>query len=271
MTMKKLLALVLALSMAAVLAGCGTATIKDALKNIAQIYESDFDDAACHKGSGESSDAFTRLNVDWVSGHITVKPGESDVVTISEPDGFDEDHQLRWIIKDDCLSVYFCKSHLSADSIFDKKDLVITLPKSIPLEEVDIDSVSAGAEISSLHQLNSFELDTVSGNARLTDISARELSLDTVSGQLSGSVSTRDLRMDSVSGAVDLTLASVPDEIKGDSVSGSISVAMPACDAVQLRLDSTSGAINSDFASDPSADRLFDIETVSGGITLICQ
>lgn len=266
--MKKLLVLVLTLCLALSLFGCGNRALKDIMDNVNELYDTDYDETDLTIGSGESSASFSRLNIDWVSGHVTVEIGDSDVVSVSEPDGFSADHQMRWGVKDDCLSIYFCKNHLSVGTDFKDKDLVVTLPRSIALTDARIDTVSADIDVSAALELNALTVDTVSAETNLEGLVVSDLQYDTVSGDLSGSVEAKQLEVNSVSGSTKLTLSSAPDKIKGDTVSGNLTFTMPDCEPVEVRTDSTSGDVKSDFASTAGADRVFDFETVSGDIEL---
>ena len=95
-----------------------------------------------------SPDQVRNLNIEWVSGSITIQPGDTNVILIRESGNFPEDDHMVWHQSGNTLTIQFSKAKISVGIEFNfSKDLVITVPRDWQCEDLDITSVSAKIEV----------------------------------------------------------------------------------------------------------------------------
>lgn len=200
--------------------------------------------------SGEVSAAQIRnLNIEWVNGSITIQSGGTDVITFSET-GIGE--QMVWKQAGDTLMIQFRKSKVPFGLSFDSsKDLVITVPPNWLCNELDINSVSAKIEVSDL-TADEIDLENVSGNCTFENCSTNELTVDTVSGNVIYEGTLYTMNCNSVSANCTLTTGVQPRELSLDSVSGDLILELPEHCGFSASIDSMSGSISSEFGTTAS-------------------
>lgn len=227
-----------------------------------------------------SADTVRNLQIDWVSGSITIQPGDTDTITFSEPGDIPEDRKMVWKQSGDTLRIQFCRStkdwsfgfSFGSDFIA-HKDLLITVPADWFCGKLKIDSVSANLDVSGI-TAQKLSLDNVSGECEFRDCSVQEVDLGTVSGSLSFEGSLQELDFDTVSANCTAVLSNVPREIDLDSVSGDLRLTLPESAGFTARLDSASGNISTDFPTTVSrgahicgdGNCEIDADTVSGDV-----
>lgn len=180
------------------------------------------------------------IDISWISGDITVVETDGDTLNVTENSSSLTDAQkVHTYLDGDTLKVKFCESGYikSIDSKY--KKVVVEIPADCNLK-----------------------VDTVSANVNLGDLTASDISVNSVSGSVIGnSVETKKVDYDSTSGALKISNLKC-DEVEMDTVSGNFT-----SDAVVLEkfdFDSTSGSVNiSDFTFDS-----FEMDTVSGNAVL---
>lgn len=112
--------------------------------------------------------------------------------------------------------------------------------------QAELESVSGDVEA----KLDSPDLkaSTVSGGLRVTDAVGAEIDLETVSGDIDLKAGTiKRLSVDSVSGSADVDLQGLDKggRIKGETLSGRLSVSLPATTSAALSISTFSGSIRS--------------------------
>ncbi|MBE6619959.1 MAG: DUF4097 domain-containing protein [Ruminococcaceae bacterium] len=197
-------------------------------------------------GNAEFSDQVTSLDIDWISGSVTVLSYDGDTVRIREDgDIIDPDYQVHWFLGGGKLHIKYTASKFFFRTP-QNKNLTVEIPSGMAryLSSVEIDVVSASVELREI-KTNELKLESVSGGINLEKIAANSLNLDTVSG------------------AITATNLNVP-LIDVDTVSGEISL---SGQIGQGSVDTTSGdvTLSSNFPFEA-----LDLETVSGDVTLIC-
>ena len=172
-----------------------------------------------------SASKVKNLEIDWVSGDVTVTYGNGDDISFSESFKGDlsEDHLLRWYLDGSTLRIKFQKSGV-VKGHGEGKDLLIVVPKGMILDEVDLDCVSSNfiVDVDSLE----YEVDTVSGDFDLTASMATLVDVDSVSGDCT------------------LRMGVCPDEVKMNTVSGSIYLLIPSDSGFTAEISTVSGKIN---------------------------
>ena len=192
------------------------------------------------------------LNIEWVSGSVTVQPGDTDQIQFSESGNFSEDQQMVWYQSGDTLTIQFGRTqaffgiHVNSD-----KDLVVTVPRGHVFQELEIDSVSARIDVSD-QTAEEMDLENVSGNCTFENCTADELTLDTVSGSIAYQGILNTMECNTVSANCTLTTDSIPEELSLNSVSGDLILELPEDCGFSANIDSMSGSISSEFETTAS-------------------
>lgn len=109
-----------------------------------------------------------------------------------------------------------------------------------------------------------YTLSTTSGDVHLSAVDADNVEVSTTSGDVriepDTGVRARDLKIESVSG--DITVSAMAIEINAESVSGDVFI---SCDAKSISAESVSGKVHVEGACDD-----WKVETVSGAAEMIC-
>lgn len=172
-----------------------------------------------------SASKVKNLEIDWVSGDVTVTYGNGDDISFSESFKGDlsEDHLLRWYLDGSTLRIKFQKSGISK-GLNEGKNLVVVVPKGFVFDDVDLNCVSSDF---------------------ICEVEALEYDVDTVSGEIEISASrTRSVDVNSVSGDCTLRMGVCPDEVKMNTVSGSIYILIPSDSGFTAEISTVSGKIN---------------------------
>ena len=113
-------------------------------------------------------------------------------------------------------------------------------------------------------------MSSVSGTVTVHAANAEEISLSTTSGAIGGSVRTGQLEIDSVSGSVELMLDVLPAKLEAETTSGDVTLTLPAQPDVPVCIvtRTVSGQFRSEVGSTPDAANLWELETVSGSMTV---
>lgn len=286
--MKKLLAIVLAITLVFALSGC----IRININGSSSRYESYSNADKYTVGDFEYDVASIRsLSVDWVAGSVTLIESDSDTLKVYEKgNDLTEDEKLHWSIFGDELVIRYCKSgYVGKLLVNGKKDLVVEVPKNI---DVDVDCVSAEISAEDITQ-NDVEFESVSGKISAKNVDCSELKIYSVSGSITiQNANSADITANSVSGDVDLSGVST-DEISVETISGRADVELSKANRIELssvsgkvtvdllgvgamvEVETTSGILDLDGATVVGRDYKFGdgaaktrISTVSGGITV---
>ena len=135
-------------------------------------------------GNATVEENITDLEIQWVTGNVTVIPSEDGVITVTEDyGGEDTDCRLRWRVYDGKLTVQFRKSTLFGSVTSLHKDLTVAIPASM------------------LEAMGDVEIAVFSGDVTYTG-NADELTLDAVEGTLTVSGDVGDMEVDSVDAGV---------------------------------------------------------------------
>ena len=240
-------------------------------------------------GNTEFTDKIENIEIDWSSGSVSVvsHSGNTFMLSEKEEDGIPEDLRVRWWLDGTTLRVKFAASGAGL-RMFDTwhKDLTLTVPEAISLDEVviraasaEIDAVDLVAETLSVStasgnidiccEANIIKLDSASGDIQLTQKGkADEISIDTASGKINANLSQADkAHFESASGKIKVTAASVdslsakatsgavfceldvtPSECRIRAVSGEVTLILPDASDFTANISTTSGDFESDFA-----------------------
>ena len=297
--MKKIIALLILFALAGSLSGCGRGLFGlDLGFGNSFVYDHAGKYTA---GDGEIDGTVKKLDIDWQSGSVSVVAGNGDSVLIREAAGgkIDKDMRVHWWLDGTTLRVKFCASGLKPRIYHGKKDLTVTVPETLSLSAISVDSASAevsvlGASMDELSVdtasgairvdtdcgLESLRTDSASGEQDIKVRSAVSAELDAASGKISLTADTvRNLDIDTASGDVLCRLRETPDDGSIDTASGKVAVVLPEDAAFTLKLSTASGKMNSDFAMKKSGstyvcgsgDGRLHIDTASGAVSLFAE
>ncbi len=151
------------------------------------------------------------VEISWVSGDVTVKLYDGNTIKFSEDVYKDagEEIRLHYYVDVDELKIKFAESGYDGMSLEEHKNLTVYIPKNMQLDAIEVETVSANVFVENL-SLNEFEFQSVSGNLKAI-----------LEGEL-------------VDG-------------KFDSVSGNVELTMPRDSQFKLLFSTVSGSFNSDF------------------------
>ena len=275
--MRKTLWTALALVMVLTLAGCGEQHRTDNGGTDSATYTPD---AGYTLGNTDvvQLNGFRAIDIEWVSGQVNVELYDGEGIQLSETmmDGSDAALKMEWQVNED-KGTLDIRSQPQLMSATEEKRLVVRLPRSLVLHELDIKTVSAGVSVDLTDEdtltLQELDVTSVSGEISVYAANAGEISLSTTSGSISGSVRTQKLEADSVSGSIDLALDIMPTELEAETSSGSI--VMQLCDLSTLpsplpvEFKTTSGKLSSDVTFTTVEDAAWEFQTVSGNVKLL--
>ncbi len=131
----------------------------DGLWNASFRYGDDFDNDFEENNTYHVSDAsINSIDIDWISGRVTVIPYDGDDIVIREKSKgkIDEENCLRYRISGDTLEINYFRQTAEFNftgSINYSKQLEIKVPRALAksLDELNFDAVSADLNIRDLH------------------------------------------------------------------------------------------------------------------------
>lgn len=227
---KKLLLIVVIIAMCFTMTGCISIN----------IGEDDDDDRGFETGGASVPSDIKKIDIEWVGGKIDIVYGDVDEISFAETaDGeLDKDKIMCYKVSGSELEIKFAKPSKLLNFKDVSKDLTLTMPKDLILDELSIDGVSSDINIEHQAFIKEITIDVVSGN-------------------------------------VEAYLYGGADEIKIDAVSGNTELYVPD-EGFTLEFDSVSGVFASEFATTSNGDvfvygdgrKEYEADTVSGSITI---
>ena len=242
--MRKTLWSALALAAILILAGCGEQSHTDGSGTDSATYTPD---AGYTLGNTDvvQLNGFRAIDIEWVSGQVNVELYDGEGIQLSETlaDGSAVNLPMEWQVCEDKGDLDIRSQPLTV-SASQKKQLTVRLPRSTVLHELNIDAVSADVSVDLTEEdtltLTELDVSSVSGTVSVHAANAGEISLETTSGAITGSVRTDKLEADSVSGSIGLTLETQPKELDVKNGSGDITLTLARQpEAVAIAYDKT--------------------------------
>lgn len=201
---------------------------------------------------GTASSGIRDIKIEWVSGTITILAGDVDAITYQESPVSSSDDAM--VVKDSGgeLVISFCKDRISFPSfglsVDISKDLTITLPRDMVLGSLEIETVSSEVFIQDI-SIHEVEFEGVSGDCTFVNCTVKDLDMDTTSGNIRFSGALTQLDFDGASADLYCVLTNTPASIQVDSMSGDLDITLPPDSGFTVKLD----AMSSDFSSEFSA------------------
>ena len=227
------------------------------------------------------ADGIDAVQIDWVSGDVTVKIENSDQITFSESGtGLTEETALRYGVQGSTLGIHYCDNQNFANINLPAKRLTVILPASLAanLRSLSVGTVSANVTIDDpAFHMEKLDFESVSGNLNAVIDLAGTVELETVSGELTINGRINKFDAESVSGDVLLDCRNgAPRELDADTTSGDVEFCLPQDADLSLEYDTVSGDFDSAHAMNIHGETYmigngrgdWKVETVSGDLTV---
>lgn len=196
------------------------------------------------------ADAIRNLDVEWVSGTITISPQEDIYEIIAMENNGNEKYQMVYAVTGDTLKIQFCEDSIKFPSIgvnsTISKDLHIAVPADWNCNELSIDAAASNVTVNTL-TINEVDFDGASGLMSFLDCDVRDLDIDTASGDVEFNGTLKNLDFDAVSASFIGTIHNCPDQMEMDSLSGKLTLYLPSDCGFTVTSESLTGKIHSDF------------------------
>ena len=187
-----------------------------------------YDNALEYKaGDREIDDKVTKINLDYISGDVTVKAVDTDKVTVKETANISlrDPQKVHTWVNDGTLYVRFCQSTKKINFTNIKKSLELTIPSSQDLDDVIIEMSS--------------------GNLNCDGFKTEGLNVRSSSGDVKIDCAGKNIELKASSGDIILTEKGDSENIKIKASSGKINVKQSgSCSA--MNIDSSSGSVTAD-------------------------
>ena len=238
------------------------------IKNVGNISASNganfnYSDSKSYKvGDTEISSKVSKITINWLNGTVKVSEYNGDTLSIKdevESGTLTEELKLRWKRSGNEVIIQYAEANKRLDLDGLKKNIVVMIPSSWTLDELDIDVVSADSVVS-LKSIDEIDWNSVNGT-----LEARVDSISSLDG-------------DTVNGDVDLYVKkSGPRKLDLESVNSNVTISVPSDTSFILKRESINGSLDSEFAGKVSGNKTFivgngeydwDIESVNGDVTI---
>ena len=202
-------------------------------------------------GSVGSADpaAIREIKIEWISGFVTVEPGDVQEITFLESGNGTDKYEMVWKQSGDELVIQYSKdSSIAGFGLHfgdGSKDLTVTVPRGWVCDSLELDTASTDLTVRDMI-IREMEIDSASGTAKFENCTVSSLDVDTASGDVTFSGSLNELDFEAASASFTGVLENVPDKVKMDSMSGGLTLTLPEDAGFTVSLD----AMSSDFSSD---------------------
>ncbi|MEI3093373.1 MAG: DUF4097 family beta strand repeat-containing protein [Oscillospiraceae bacterium] len=235
-------------------------------------------------GSVGSADpaAIREIKIEWISGSVTVEPGDVQEITFLESGNGTDKYEMVWKQSGDELVIQYSKdSSIAGFGLHfgdGSKDLTVTVPRGWVCDSLELDTASTDLTVRDMI-IREMEIDSASGTAKFENCTVSSLDVDTASGDVTFSGSLNELDFEAASASFTGVLENVPNLIKMDSMSGDLTLTLPEGAGFTVSLD----AMSSDFSSDfPTVKKnksyvcgdghcKIDVDAMSGDVSILKQ
>ena len=193
--------------------------------------------------------AIREIKIEWISGSVTVEPGDVQEITFLESGNGTDKYEMVWKQSGDELVIQYSKdSSIAGFGLHfgdGSKDLTVTVPRGWVCDSLELDTASTDLTVRDMI-IREMEIDSASGTAKFENCTVSSLDVDTASGDVTFSGSLNELDFEAASASFTGVLENVPDKVKMDSMSGGLALTLPEDAGFTVSLD----AMSSDFSSD---------------------
>ena len=229
-----------------------------------------------------STEAIREIKIEWVSGSVSVEPGDVQEITFLESGNGTDKYEMVWKQSGDELVIQYSKdSSIAGFGLHfgdGSKDLTVTVPRGWVCDSLELDTASTDLTVRDMI-IREMEIDSASGTAKFENCTVSSLDVDTASGDVTFSGSLNELDFEAASASFTGVLENVPDKVKMDSMSGDLTLTLPEDAGFTVSLD----AMSSDFSSDfPTVKKnksyvcgdghcKIDVDAMSGDVSILKQ
>lgn len=235
-------------------------------------------DEAYSIGERSFTESIANLDIEWISGSVTVVTHGESTVVLDETSKKDlsEDAKLRYWLDGETLRIRYAKE--KRWTALPEKQLIVYLPQELALKKTEINAVSAEVTLTKL-TTEKLEVGSVSGDVSVSLLSVAEsVSVHSISGDVTLQGSMKDLEMENVSGSIEWKKTDAETRVEADieSISGGVTFYLPQTTGFTLERESVSGGFNCEFSVTQNGktyvcgggEDQYEIETISGGIKI---
>ena len=252
-----------------------------------------------------SASGIQKIKIDWVAGSVNLRVGTADEIVFSESSyrSLTDRQKMRYSVSDSgVLEIRYCDNldnifnWFNVDANMPAKSLTMEVPASLigQLTNLEVETVSSNIDLSGVFgtktdlssvsaeincadiAVDELEISTTSGSIVCENATAKELDINNVSGSIRAEGEFDEVQAETVSGEVKLAFANLPEKIKVDGVSGSITVSLPENADFTAKLDTVSGSLSCAFAGTLGSDLVvvgngnasYRFSTVSGSLKI---
>lgn len=234
-----------------------------------------YDNASEYKpGDREIDEKVTKINIDYISGDVTINTHDSDKVSVKETANIDlrDPQKVHTWVNDGTLYVRFCQSIKRINFTNIHKKLELTLPSSQDLEDVTVEVSSGNLNCTGITS-GSFTSHLSSGNLTCKDITAGGFDAKLSSGNANVDGSGKNIKIKASSGNINIKQSGDCSSMTIDSSSGNITteadkvskmdvhassgnITVTANEITELNSRSSSGHNTFDFAVAPKTSAI---------------
>lgn len=234
-----------------------------------------YDNASEYKpGDREIDEKVTKINIDYISGDVTINTHDSDKVSVKETANIDlrDPQKVHTWVNDGTLYVRFCQSIKRINFTNIHKKLELTLPSARDLEDVTVEVSSGNLNCSGITS-GSFTSHLSSGNLTCKDITAGGFDAKLSSGNANVDGSGKNIKIKASSGNINIKQSGDCSSMTIDSSSGNITteadkvskmdvhassgnITVTANEITELNSRSSSGHNTFDFAVAPKTSAI---------------
>lgn len=217
-------------------------------RSVSFFDEEDFEGTAVSSGTADAGQ-IRKLSIDWVSGSITIRPGDTDRITYAESGKFDEKYQMVVEESGDKLSIGYCRDNripgLGIQGSL-RKNLEIVVPREWLCDKLELDVASADVSVTDL-TVRKVDFNGASGKCDFENCAVSELDVDTASGDIRFDGTLEELECNAASASFRGVLGNCPSRVSMNSASGSLDLTLPKEASFTLDKSTMSGDFDSDF------------------------
>ena len=182
-------------------------------------------------GSTFAASDVSELNIDWVSGTVTIEAYDGTEVAISETteDALTDSTTMHYFLESDgTLNIRFGIPGMKAQGEnLPDKNLLVRVPRTLRLDEVEMNGVGQSVQMDSV-RCSTLEMNSVSRQITLNECEIK------------------DIEVNSVSTNVEATFSKMPEDIELNNVSGNTLLYVPEDAGITLEYN----GLVSDFYSE---------------------
>lgn len=194
-------------------------------------------------GGGRITERVEEIDINWLDGSVIVSYHDGDAIILREESDkqLDSDKELHWRLEGEKLQVKYAASGFRALPSLNKQ-LTVLLPESLRLDEAKISVASAQVEADGL-QADEIHIQSASGQVALRQAGyTEEIKVETASGGVAVAVEdARQMKITTASGQVVVDARKLK-EAKAATASGTV-VLQFAGEPDQISADSVSGNV----------------------------